>query len=315
MADNIVSTFGTRVPFHNFLWRSILTETILQEDHTMERKAITREAAVAFERYLHEEELSEGTTQKYRRDLEAFVVWVGDRLVTKELAAGWKEQLLQHGYAPTTINSMLAAINQFFKFMGWQDCTVKFLKIQRKLFRDRSRELTEREFRQLVDAAERNGQRRLAVLLETIASTGIRVSEVKYITVAAVHRGRAEISLKGKIRTILLPTKLCRKLLKYAAKSGIASGEIFLTGSGKSLNRKQIWAEMKQLCRAAGVEASKVFPHNLRHLFATVFYRMTRDIAKLADVLGHSSVETTRIYLTSTGDEHLRQLDRLGFIR
>lgn len=280
----------------------------------MER-ILTVETCEAFLRQLAAEELAVGTIRKYRHDLTAFAAWVGERELTREVAVGWKEQLVRRGYAPATVNSMLAVINRFFKFTGHYDCTVKFLKLQRKLFRDRSRELTETEFRRLVDAAEHRGEKRLAMLLETVAATGIRVSEVKYITVDAARRGRTEISLKGKIRTILLPVKLCRKLLKYAAKNGIASGEIFLTGGGKSLSRKQIWAEMKRLCSAAGVEASKVFPHNLRHLFATAFYRVTRDIAKLADILGHSSVETTRIYLLSTGEEHLRQLERLGFVQ
>lgn len=281
----------------------------------MRERTITPESITQFEQHLVVEELAEGTIQKYRRDMAAFAAWVGERELTREIAVGWKERLVQQGYAPATVNSMLAVINRFFKFTGRYDCTVKFLKLQRRLFRDRGRELTETEFRRLVDAAERSGQRRLAILLETIAATGIRVSEVKYITVDAARHGRAEISLKGKIRMILLPTKLCRKLLKYAGKNNIASGEIFLTEGGKSLNRKQIWAEMKRLCGLAGVEAGKVFPHNLRHLFATAFYRVTRDIAKLADILGHSSVETTRIYLLSTGEEHLHQLERLGFVR
>lgn len=281
----------------------------------MRERTITPESIVQFEQHLVAEELADGTIQKYKRDLLAFGAWAGNTELTRELAAGWKEQLVLRGYAPATINSMLAVINHFFKFTGRCDCTVKFLKLQRRLFRDRSRELAEEEFRRLVDTAERTGQKRLALLLETIAATGIRVSEVQYITVEAARQGRAEIALKGKIRTILLPSRLCRKLLKYAGKNNTASGEIFRTGSGRGLNRKQIWAEMKRLCGAAGVAASKVFPHNLRHLFATTFYRATRDIAGLADVLGHSSVETTRIYLVTTGEEHLRQLDRLGFVR
>lgn len=267
-----------------------------------------------FWRYLEDKELAEGTIQKYRRDLAAFAAWAGEREITKEVSAGWKEQLVERGYAPTTVNSMLAAVNALFRFLGWHDCTVRFLRIQRRLFREQSRELTQEEFRRLVAAAEAEERHRLALLLETIASTGVRVSEVGYITVEAARRGRAEIALKGKIRTILLPSRLCRKLLRYAAKNKIASGEIFLTGSGRSLGRKQIWAEMKRLCRRAGVEPSKVFPHNLRHLFAVTFYRASRDIAKLADILGHSSVETTRIYLLSTGAEHLRQLDGLGLV-
>lgn len=280
----------------------------------MKKRQLNEEQYRAFYQHLAEEELAAGTIEKYRRDLTAFAAWAGRREVSREAAAQWKEQLVRRGYAPATVNSMLAAVNAFFKFMGWYDCTVKLLRLQRKLFRDQSRELTADEFRRLVNTAAARGQGRLSMLLETIASTGIRVSEVRYITVEAARSGKAEIALKGKIRVILLPMKLCRKLLKYAEKNKIASGEIFLTRSGRSLGRKQIWAEMKRLCQAAGVEPSKVFPHNLRHLFAVTFYRATKDIAKLADVLGHCSVETTRIYLLSTGAEHLRQMDRLGLI-
>lgn len=281
----------------------------------METRIITPELTAEFEQQLAREELAEGTVQKYRRDITAFAAWTQGAEITKEVAAGWKEYLSARGLAPATVNSMLAVVNHFFKFMGWHDCTVKFLKLQRRLFRDRSRELTQPEFRRLVETAQATGRPRLALLLETLAATGIRVSEVKYITVESARRGRAEIALKGKIRTILLPEKLCRKLLKYAKKHKTASGEIFLAKSGRSLNRKQIWAEMKRLCAAAGVAATKVFPHNLRHLFATAFYKAYKDIAKLADILGHSSVETTRIYLVSTGEEHLRQLDQLGLVR
>lgn len=182
------------------------------------------------------------------------------------------------------------------------------------MFRDSSRELTRSDYDALVATAKERGQERLALLMEAICATGIRVSEVRYLTVEAAQRGRAEIALKGKIRTILLPAKLCRKLLKYAKKEKIVSGEIFLTRNGKPLSRGQIWAEMKRLCKYAHVDPSKVFPHNLRHLFATAFYRACKDIVKLADVLGHSSIETTRIYLLTSGTEHQRQLDRLGFV-
>ena len=191
---------------------------------------------------------------------------------------------------------------------------MKYLKIQRRLFRSTGRELTKDEYTRLVETAQSLGKTRLALLIETICATGIRVSEVKYITAEALRAGRADISLKGKIRTVLLPGKLCRKLQKYAKKQKITSGEIFLTRSGKGVSRRQIWAEMKGLCKDAGVAPTKVFPHNLRHLFARTFYRVSRDVAKLADVLGHSSIETTRIYLISTGAEHVRQLDRLGLI-
>ena len=264
--------------------------------------------------YLQEEERSSGTVEKYLRDVTAFSCWLGARPATRETSAGWKAYLQESGYAPVTINSMLAALNGFFRFLGWEECRVKFLKVQRRLFRDAERELTRWEYERLLSAAAKRGQERLALLMEAICATGIRVSEVRYLTVEAARRGRAEISMKGKIRTILIPAKLTRKLLKYARKQKIASGEIFLTGSGKSLSRRQIWAEMKAVCKCAGVERSKVFPHNLRHLFATIFYRGCKDIAKLADLLGHSSIETTRIYLRTSGTEHARQLERLGLV-
>ena len=198
--------------------------------------------------------------------------------------------------------------------MGWDDCKVKFLRIQRRMFRDQSRDLTKMEYERLLETAKNQGKTRLALLMETICATGIRVSEVKYITLEAVYRGRTDIILKGKIRTILLPKKLCRKLLKYARKQKITSGEIFCTATGHSLSRRQIWREMKALCKAADVEKSKVFPHNLRHLFAVTFYKVCKDIVKLADVLGHSSIETTRIYLLSTGTEHIHTLEKLGLL-
>jgi site-specific recombinase XerD len=213
-----------------------------------------------------------------------------------------------------TVNAKLSAVNAFFRFLGWEDCRVKFLKVQRQLFREAGRDLSRGEYDRLMKTAGSKGRERLALLMETICATGIRVSEVRYITAEAARAGRAEIRLKGKVRTILLPGRLCRKLLKYARAQKITSGELFLTRGGRGLSRKQIWAEMKALCEAAGVAATKVFPHNLRHLFASTFYRACRDIVRLADVLGHSSIETTRLYLISTGAEHLRQLDRLGLV-
>ena len=280
----------------------------------MERKTVTKEEVRQFSDALAEEERSAGTIEKYVRDVRRFAVWLDGEEVSRERTAAWRDGLLERGYAPVTINSMVAAVNQFFTFLGWEDCKVKALKIQRKLFRDDRRELTREEYQRLLDAAHGLGRERLALLLETICATGIRVSEVKYITVEAAHAGRAEISLKGKLRTILLPGKLCRKLKKYARVQKTASGEIFLTKSGKSLSRRQIWAEMKRLCKAAGVAPSKVFPHNLRHLFARTFYRVCRDVVKLADVLGHSSLETTRIYLISTGSEHANILRKMHLV-
>ena len=280
----------------------------------MEPRKIATECSISYGRYLATEERSPGTIEKYLRDVRAFARWLDGAPVTKELATRWKEHLRSQGYAPATINSMLAAINGLFHFLGWDECRVKFLKVQRRLFRDAGRELTRPEYDRLLETARARDQERLALLMETICATGIRVSEVRYITVEAARRGRTEISLKGKIRTILLPGKLCRKLLKYARKQKTASGEIFLTRNGKSLSRRQIWAELKRLCKYAGVESTKVFPHNLRHLFATTFYRACKDIARLADVLGHSSIETTRIYLVTSGAEHARQMERLGLV-
>ena len=275
---------------------------------------MTKERAADFEVHLRREERSPGTIAKYLRDVRQFTAWLDGSPVTKEAVAGWKEHLLTAGREPSTVNGKLASLNAFLCFLGRKDCCVRSLRLQRKLFRDAGKELTRAEYERLTRTAQTLGKARLSLLMETICATGIRVSEVKYITVEAAGSGRAEISLKGKIRTILIPGRLCRKLLKYAKKNKIASGEIFLTRSGSSLSRKQIWAEMKALCAAAGVESSKVFPHNLRHLFATVFYKACKDIAKLADVLGHSSVETTRIYLLTTGAEHARQLDRLRLV-
>ena len=281
----------------------------------MERKTVTKERIRQFAGILAGEERSAGTIEKYVRDVRKFAAWLDGEEVSRERAAAWRDGLLERGYAPVTVNSMVAAVNRFFIALGWEDCRVKALRIQRRLFRDDRRELTREEYERLLTAAHGLGRERLALLLETICATGIRVSEVKYITVEAAHAGRAEISLKGKLRTILLPGKLCRKLKKYARQQKTASGEIFLTRSGKSLSRRQIWAEMKRLCKAAGVAPSKVFPHNLRHLFARTFYKVCRDVVKLADVLGHSSVETTRIYLISTGAEHAGILRKMRLIQ
>ena len=280
----------------------------------MEEKRITETNVTAYTAYLKRIERSNNTIEKYHRDVLSFVHWLNNRSVECENVVEWKHHLLRKGYTPATINSMLIAINRFFVFMGWDECRVKVLKLQKKLFREESRDLTKDEYARLVGTAIKVGKERLALLMETICATGIRVSEVRYITIEAAQQGRAVISLKGKIRTILLPRKLCRKLLKYAKKQKTVSGEIFLTRNGTSLSRRQIWAEMKAICKKAGIAASKVFPHNLRHLFAQTFYRVTHDVAKLADLLGHVSIETTRIYLLSTGIEHQMLLNNLKLI-
>ena len=279
----------------------------------MEPRKITEETLAAFARQLGEEERSPATLEKYLREVRQFAAFLGGREVTRELAAAWREELSAR-QSPATVNGKLTALDRLLAFLGWEDCRVKHLRVQRQLFRDSARELSREEYARLVETARRLGRGRLSLLMETICATGIRVSEVRYITAEAVREGRTEIALKGKIRTILLPGKLCRKLEKYARQKKITSGELFLTRSGRPMSRKQIWAEMKGVCRAAGVAPSKVFPHNLRHLFARCFYRVSRDVAKLADVLGHSSIETTRIYLVTSGAEHQRTLDRLGLI-
>ena len=280
----------------------------------MQVRRIGNEQLQIFRAELRQEGRRPGTVEKYLRDVCAFSAWLKGREAGRETAVLWKEALLERGLAPATINSMLAALNKFFAVFGWIECRVKPLRIQRRMFRDASRELTRQEYIRLLDTARTLGRERLELLLETICATGIRVSEVRYITVKAACRGRTEISLKGKIRMILLPSKLCRKLLKYAKKKRIASGEIFLTRGGRSLSRKQVWTEMKAICGRAGVAAKKVFPHNLRHLFARTFYSACRDVVKLAGVLGHSSIETTRIYLMTTEAEHLKTLDLLRLI-
>ena len=280
-----------------------------------------------YEAHLINEERSSGTIEKYLRDVRRFYLWlqaqtgtegqaddVDGPFVTKEMAAAWKQSLLEKGYQPVTVNSMLAALNGFFRLMGWEDFCLRFLRIQRRSFRNADRSLSKSEYTRLLDAAKRCDKQRLALLMETICATGIRVSEVKYVTVAAASAGRAEIRLKGKIRTILLPGKLCRKLLKYARAQNISAGEIFLSATGKRLSRRQIWADMKGICQEAGVEASKVFPHNLRHLFTETFYRVSRDISRLAYLLGHSSIYTTSIYLSRTVTHHARALEQLCLI-
>ena len=280
----------------------------------MEYRTSTVEQIREFSRYLREEERETATIDKYSRDVKDFFIWLKDREISRERIAEWKQHLRRVGRKPVTINGKLSALNKFLSFLGRNDCRIKYLKIQRRLFRSTEKQLSKQEYIRLMETAHSLGRERLALLMETICATGIRVSEVKYITAEAIRAGRTEIALKGKIRTILLPGKLCRKLKKYAGKRKIVSGEVFLTRNGKGLSRRQIWAEMKSLCEKVGVAPSKVFPHNLRHLFARTFYRVCRDVAKLADVLGHSSIETTRLYLISTEAEHVRQMERMGLI-
>lgn len=280
----------------------------------MEKRVLDSDCINRFAAALKRDERAYATVEKYLRDVRAFAAWLDGRSVTRETAAVWKTRLLDDGLAPATVNAKLSAVNGLFKCLGWEECRIKFLKVQRRTFRESSRELTRPEYDKLLGTARKRDREWLALAMEVLCGAGLRVSELQYITVEAARTGRADIALKGKIRTILLPGKLARKLQKYAKKQKIASGAIFRTEDGKPLTRFQIWRAMKSLCAEAGVAPSKVFPHNLRRLFAVTFYRQTRDVVGLADILGHSSVNTTRIYLMTTGTEHTRKLERLGLV-
>ena len=294
------------------IWQNKRRCTVGKDRQKIKRER--RKSPEAFGQWLRQGEHSEGTVENYVRHTRMFIGWLDGRKLTREETKGWKTHLLSAGYCSGTVNTMLTSLNRYLDYIGREDCRVKVLRIQRKLFREESRELTKTEYEHLRETAYSQGKERLALLLETICSSGIRVSEVRYITVESARNGKAEISLKGKVRTILIPGRLAGRLLRYAKRQSITSGEIFITKKGKSLNRKQIWAEMKALCEKAGVPPEKVYPHNLRHLFARTFYGLCRDVAKLADVLGHTSIDTTRIYLISTGAEHARELERMQLL-
>ena len=266
----------------------------------------------AFYNYLIQEEKSTATVEKYFRDARAFLIFAGQTAVTKEMVMAYKESLIEKEYAVRSINSMLASLNSLLDFLGWGDCKVKSLKIQRQIYCNEERELTKAEYLRLLEASRK--QPKLNLLMQTICSTGIRVSELKHFTVEAVRHGEIVVRCKGKTRIILIPGKLKKLLLNYAKRQGILSGMIFITKCGKPMNRSNIWSQMKKLCEAAEVKASKVFPHNLRKLFARTFYSIEKDIAKLADILGHSSINTTRIYIMSTGTEHRKKIERLGLV-
>lgn len=277
------------------------------------KRVITPKHTEHFRSILTGDEKSRATVEKYMRDLRAFVNFAGGEAVTKDTVIRYKEHL-KANYKPASVNSMLAALNRFFREMGWYECVVKALKIQRQAFRPKERELSREEYYRLLNAAKKKHDLRLYLLMETICATGIRVSELRYITAQAVGSGRACVSLKGKTRTVLIPKVLCRKLKRYAQMRGIHSGCIFVSRNGNPLDRSNILHEMKALCRLAGVERSKVFPHNLRHLFACLFYKAAKDISRLADLLGHSNINTTRIYTCVSGEEQLRQLEQLGLV-
>lgn len=265
-----------------------------------------------FATYLRREEKSSATQEKYLRDVQSFYVYSDGNEITKELVVGWKQKLVESGYAIRSINSMLASINSFLDFLGLSACKVKNIRTQRQTYCTEDRELTKAEYLRLLSASKNNQQ--LNLVIQTICSTGIRVSELQYFTAEAVRRGEIVIDCKGKTRTILVPGKLKNILLNYAKRRGITAGAIFVSRTGRPLNRSNIWLAMKKLCETAGVKPSKVFPHNLRKLFARTFYSIEKDIAKLADILGHSSINTTRIYIMTTGSEHRRQIERLGLV-
>lgn len=278
-----------------------------------EQRTITSELIERYAVSLREQEKSASTTQKYTHDMAALCDYLAGAVLTKTTLIGWKEYLTER-YAPASVNTMLAAMNSLLDFCGWQDLKVKPLKIQKSMFCDEGKELTRAEYVRLIRAAEAEGNQRLSLVIQTICATGIRVSELRFITAGAVQSGRAEISNKGKYRTVFLPEQLRQLLKKYLQKQKRTDGPVFVTRTGKPLDRSNIWRDMKALCESAGVEPGKVFPHNLRHLFARTYYTLEKDLSRLADLLGHSNVNTTRIYTVESGNVHARQMERLGLI-
>ena len=274
------------------------------------KKSITAENMREFSRYLMTEEKSSATTEKYLRDVRAFAEYAGDKELTKELTVEWKRELERRCYKPRSVNSMIASLNSFLEFAGAHACKLKAVRIQKPTYLAEEKELTKNEYRRLIEASSHN--ERLNLIIRTICATGIRVSELKYFTVQSVNKGEITIKCKSKTRTILVPGDLRKMLIKYSKRINIQNGIIFITRSGKPVDRSYIWAQMKGLCERAGVNPSKVFPHNLRKLFARTFYGIEKDIAKLADILGHSSIETTRIYIMTSGTEHRRQIEKTG---
>lgn len=278
----------------------------------MSKKEINSRDLKIFRSHLINEEKSAATVEKYLRDARAFIRYAKGKILSKELTVAYKRSLENTGYKPRSINSMLASLNRFLDLIGAADCKVKSVRIQREAYESEDKELSRAEYERLLSAAK--GQEQLGLIIRTICATGIRVSELRFFTVEAVRRGEATVKCKGKSRTILIPNELKRLLLQYLKRKKRGSGEIFVTKSGKSLDRSYIWAKMKSLCSAANVSPSKVFPHNLRKLFARTFYSIEKDIAKLADILGHSSIETTRIYIMTTGLEHRKRIEKMDLV-
>lgn len=279
----------------------------------MIRRKITENIISSFEKHLSEQEKSPSTIEKYIRDVRAFAVFIGNSEITKETVIAYKKHL-QENYAVRSVNSMLASVNSLFSFLGWHGLKVKSLKLQQQVFCPEEKELTKAEYSRLCMTAKRKHNERLNLILQTICGTGIRVSELQYITVEAIRRGEAVVNCKAKTRSVFIVKELKQKLLRYSSEQGIKSGMIFVTRTGKPISRTNIWREMKALCKEANVNPQKVFPHNLRHLFSRVFYGIEKDIAKLADILGHSSINTTRIYIISTGTEHRKKMENMRLI-
>lgn len=277
------------------------------------KQILTEKEIFEFRNYLRESEKSDNTIEKYLRDVRVFKRFANSE-ITKEVVLHYKQHLLNSEYTARSVNSMLASLNALFTFLGWVDCKAKSIKLQRQIYCSEEKELTKAEYLRLVNTAKQNSNIRLWLILQTICGTGIRVSELKFITVENVKRGEAVVSLKGKTRTVFIVSELKRKLLRYAKEQKITQGSIFITRTGKPMNRTNIWREMKKLCESANVNPAKVFPHNLRHLFARTFYRIEKDIAKLADILGHTSINTTRIYIVSTGNEHRRCIENMHLV-
>ena len=279
----------------------------------MKERYLSIDLIDGFKKHLIAGEKSPATVEKYIRDAKAFSAYVKGNKITKETAIAYKQYLLEH-YAAGSVNSMLAPLNSLFAFLGWNELKVKSVKLQRQIYCPEEKELTKAEYARLCRAAENKHNKRLDMILQTICGTGIRVSELKYITLEAVKQGKATVSCKAKTRVVFIVRELQKKLLRYAAEQNIKTGMIFITRTGNPISRTNIWRDMKALCEDAGVSPGKVFPHNLRHLFARVFYGIEKDIAKLADILGHSSINTTRIYIVSTGTEHRRRMENMHLI-
>jgi len=275
---------------------------------------ITNVLIESFRDYLVNEEKAPATIAKYVRDVQALVDWLSTPELDKPTVLTYKAHLMDT-YVPTSVNAAISSLNSFFVFCEWYDLRVKNLKIQRQVFASRDCELTKSEYERLLRAAQAKKNQRLYLLMQTICSTGIRVSELRFITTEAVNRGRAEIRCKGKHRTVFLPSALCKLLKQYLKEAKIKSGPVFQTKSGRPMDRSNIWTEMKKLCRTARVLEKKVFPHNLRHLFARTYYSQRKDVVRLADILGHSSVNTTRIYTMESGEVHRKQIERMGLLR